>query len=991
MLPLTSTTKAMAFLHEESRIKRMLETFHSEIPGLVADFNGHADKLSRQMEVETLVTVKKILDQQTESFDQIGNRNADEDDRSDEACHWIIFEENFEDWAYGPHGVLTMYGVVGCGKTSTAAYVTKYLREEARAPVLAYYCTQQEDDELRLILCSLTYQLLQAKTELKEKFKDWSEKRQAVTLDKPSNKPAVLAEFLCSSLQNSREQVFIVLDGLDECEEDVRSALLVLFRDLISNGAMVKLFVSSRQRDDILQTLSSSETTEEAHQIPLFHIDMKPTEERDRVLAKHLAAKPLRQIQDNRVREKAIEQLAKQARGSAIWLHMAMASLAGAKNEHRIEKCLEFLQTDPRLVDWYERLFRDAESATCNDREILERALETLAVARRPMTIDELARAANIDDAENGESLLLLNEAAEEIDFLSLIRPFVATLDESANGKALRVRLVHQSLLELLLTARPSEWEEMATTKKNKRVTAKEKEQRRRDLNEQLMARCVKYLLLDDLEDGMSDDDPHTPSEIGADTAQENEEPWDGFGFGDMFAEPVTQKRTRTRAQISHLHFYEYAASYWVNHFAACEKDATNNLKKDASKLLDFTASECTDWVSFVRTEKEAQGEIFPKTSEPASLAAYFGLGETLAGILADDSTVLPSTKDGAVFWSSRGGYASIVKLLLENGADPNQHIADEHTALTIAAHRGHLGCVQALLTDQRTDLNVEGTRSRTALSFAAGNGHEKICAALVQRKDCRLDDMDWKGMTPLFYAAGSEHVSIVKALATLPGVNVNHQENSGRTTLSRAAEGRGIAPFKQLLDTEGVNVNLPDNDGMTPLMWAAFMGNAAGTEELLRHAEIDKAAVSFKDKKNAIHFACQTGMHEVLMCLLKHDCPGIDDPDVDGWTPMMWAIQNGPECVSTLLATGQVEIERRDNEGRSVLSQTAQWGSSIEVIRILLHHGADPGATDNNGQTSLDVAMKRGLSVGFMMADELSAWLNKKRGEHNQPLQSTR
>lgn len=61
-------SKVMAFLQQESRIKRMLETFHSEIPGIVADFNGHADKLSKMMEVETLVTVRKILDQQTENF-----------------------------------------------------------------------------------------------------------------------------------------------------------------------------------------------------------------------------------------------------------------------------------------------------------------------------------------------------------------------------------------------------------------------------------------------------------------------------------------------------------------------------------------------------------------------------------------------------------------------------------------------------------------------------------------------------------------------------------------------------------------------------------------------------------------------------------------------------------------------------------------------------------------------------------------------------------
>lgn len=919
----------------------------------------------------------------------VGNHNIDEDDISDEACRWIVSEEIFEDWAYGPHGVLTMYGVVGCGKTVTSAFVTTYLREKARAPVLSYHCTQEEDDEFRYVLCSLTYQLLQAKTELKEKFKEWSQERQATTLDKPSNKPAVLAEFFCSSLQNSREQVFIVLDGLDECEEDARSDLLALFRDLIRNGALVKVFASSRQRDDIQRTLTRSGAPKGDHpagQIPLFHIDMKPDEERDRVLARDLAKKPLEKIEDAEVRARAIEQLAKRAGGSAIWLQMAMKSLAGAKNEQRIEKCLKFLETNPELVDMYENLFKDAESATCNDREILERALETLAVARRPMTVDELARAANIDDAENEESLALLNEAAEGIDFLSLIRPFVATLEESVDGTGSRVRLVHQSLRELLLTARPSEWNKMAATNKTRKVTDKEKELRRRELNEQLMGRCVKYLLLDDLENQSSDEDADTAPETSSE-----DEPWDGFGFDEMFLEPEAQKRTKTRAQISHLHFYEYAATHWVSHFAACEKDVADDLKEKAKALLDISASGCTDWVSFIRTEKEAEGEPFPGSSEPATLAAYFGLGESLASILSETEAVSQQTKDEALFWASRGGREVIVGVLLENGADPNQrHLVDEHTALIVAAHRGHLGCVQALLADPRTDVNMQGSRKRTALMLGASSGHEQICAALVQREDCRPDEIDWKGMTALYYAVGVENIPIIKTLTALPDVNINHQDNAGRTALCRSAETGTTASLKQLLDTEGVDVNLPDKEGRTPLIWASFKGNAASAEALLQHADIDKAAVHSRDRKSAIHFACEAGKQEALRCLLEHDCPGIDDPDVDSWTPLMWAVQNGPGCVSTLLATGRVEIERRDDEGRTALSLAVQWGHSVDVIRVLLHHGADPEAKDDNGQTPLDAAMKRGRPEAFRMADELSSWINEKQRGNGLPVQGT-
>lgn len=913
-----------------------------------------------------MLLILSLVDDNLYKQHWMGTPHADEYNRSDEACRWIFSETTFEDWAYGARGVLTMSGVVGCGKTAMASFVTEYLRKEGKAPVLAYYCRPQYEDELLSIFCSLTYQLLQAKPDLKEKFKDWFEQRQAIALDKPSNKPAVLAEFFNNSLQNCREKLFIVLDGLDECGEYARTETIVLFRTLIRNGALLKVFVSSRQRDDIIHTLTSSEATENktasepVPQIPLFHIDMSPNEERDMILARHLAAGPLRQIEDSTVREKIIKQLAQRAGGSAIWLKMAIASMAGAKNERRIEKCLKFLETDPKLIDWYGRLFTDAESAARHDRDILERALEILAVARRPLSIDELARAAYIDDAENGESLSVLNETAEEVDFLSLVRPFVATLGEAADGKNPRVRLVHQSLMELLLSARPSEWNNMATTKERKTITEKEKEKelRRYELNMQLMGSCVNYLLLDDLEIKPFAEHADTGPDTAPVELQQEDEPWDGFGLDDMFIEPQIQKRARARAQISHLQFYEYAASHWASHFAACEKVATETLREHAYTLLNIAGSRCTDWASFLRTEKEAEGEIFPSSSEPATLASYFGLYETLTDILTSAPGTVPQpAKDEALFWASRGGHETIVKLLLEHGADANQHFADQQTALTIAAQRGHLDCVQTLLADQRTDINASDNTGRTALSFAAGSGHEKICAALLQRADCTPNKPSIAGQTPLFYAVHAEHLPTIRALTATRGVAINHQNNKGLTALSWAAKHGALAPLQQLLATATIDANLADSAGRTPLLLAAHWGQTACADALLRHAGTNKAAVHAKDKKNAIHFACETGRDDALRCLLAHGCPGIDDPDVDGWTPLMWAIHHGPECVLTLLATGRVRLDRRDHQGKSVMALALQWGRSEAVVQALRDYGAAPETRPDNGFMRLDVA----------------------------------
>lgn len=880
----------------------------------------------------------------------ISSFNAMTDTRSDEACQWITKEVAFEDWAFGAHGILTMYGVVGCGKTATASYVAKYLSKEAQSPVLIYHCTQQQEDELRLILCSLTYQLLQSKVALKKDFKDWSNAREATSLDPPANQPTVLWEFLGNALQQSKEQVFIVLDGLDECEAHARRTLLGWFRDLVRDGALLKIFVSSRQEEDIAQTLNDPGTVES--QFPLFHIEMKPNEQRDRLLTKHLVSIHMKQKLDDKTQDLIVEQLVKRAGGSAIWLKMATASLANARNEHGIKRCLEILETSPTLVDWYQRLLNSAESGP--DIDILERALETLAVAKRPLSIVELSCAAFIDD--NDDSLSRLNEDVSSIDLLQLLRPFVASLDESSEDGAgsVRVRLVHASLRDLLLKARPSEWRGMAAQVRLRKFTQKEQEQRIQELNELLMGRCVKYLLLDSSEV----ESPSEETDESSDGATQDAEGDDtNLGYGDMFVDPEVQKKAQIQALVSQLPFYDYAASHWAAHLAASGNGAPAELQDRARKLLDLNNSDCVNWVDFVRADKEAAAEAFPRSSEATTLAAYYGLTATLSEILGKKS-VTQSTKDEALFWASHQGRDSIVKLLLQDGADANQGIVDGHTALTVAASHGFVGCVQTLLADQRTDVNIHGSRDRTALWLAASSGHEDICAILLDRDDCRPDDEDVHGKTPFFSAVDAEHLALVKKLAAHPGVDVNHRSKNGRTALSCAAAYGNVTSLKLLLNLKDVDVNLPDKDGKSPLLWAALNGHTACVDALLQNANVDKTAKNCcNEQKNAYHYACTTGKHEVLLCLLKHHLAGRDAPDKDLWTPLGWAIGISPACTRSLLAAGQVDLEHRDHEGKTVLSLAAQWSPSIEFVEILLRHGASLETRDDEEKTPYDVA----------------------------------
>ena len=69
------------------------------------------------------------------------------------------------------------------------------------------------------------------------------------------------------------------------------------------------------------------------------------------------------------------------------------------------------------------------------------------------------------------------------------------------------------------------------------------------------------------------------------------------------------------------------------------------------------------------------------------------------------------------------------------------------------------------------------------------------------------------------------------------------------------------------------------------------------------------------------------------------------------GSTPLMWAAGGGrEEVVALLLGQPNINIEARNVSGRTALLVAAENGAFLQVVQLLLHHGADPAAVDNSG-----------------------------------------
>ena len=119
-------------------------------------------------------------------------------------------------------------------------------------------------------------------------------------------------------------------------------------------------------------------------------------------------------------------------------------------------------------------------------------------------------------------------------------------------------------------------------------------------------------------------------------------------------------------------------------------------------------------------------------------------------------------------------GHASLVKFLIEAGADVNVRAsnvnpgsASMYTALYAAADRGHALVVMELIM-AGADLNIATSNDSTPLDVAAQNGHDGVVALLIQA-GANLHKA-FQGWTPLQIAVDKKHEKIVKMLTHFGG-----------------------------------------------------------------------------------------------------------------------------------------------------------------------------------------------------------------------------
>ncbi|KAF4416312.1 vegetatible incompatibility HET-E-1 [Fusarium acutatum] len=197
--------------------------------------------------------------EKAESFDADRDLEIRNMSRTEGTCTWLFERKEFKDWRDAKkNSVLWYSGPPGSGKSVLASAVINHLQEQPESEVVHFFYSfraaskRQETCGLRSIALQLLSKLDVASNPLKAEY---DRARKTCKHELTNNDGEVMVRLLRALLNHSRfPQVYVVLDGLDECS--VRTHGNPLFYSLqqllnLDTLGTVKWFLTSRDVPEI--------------------------------------------------------------------------------------------------------------------------------------------------------------------------------------------------------------------------------------------------------------------------------------------------------------------------------------------------------------------------------------------------------------------------------------------------------------------------------------------------------------------------------------------------------------------------------------------------------------------------------------------------------------------------------------------------------------------------------------------------------------------
>ncbi|RBA12849.1 hypothetical protein FPRO05_14071 [Fusarium proliferatum] len=847
-------------------------------------------------------------------------------------AEWIITTPEFVRWYEGTGSVLLWCsGKIGSGKTILCANVINHvLVEKDRDDHVVFFFLQYDNSDsltAEVILRAIIRQSVDATT-LPEQIE-----HQSRELDQKHFVPLQGWAFLLRQRIENSGKFFIFIDGLDECSATERRALLDVLSSLATDTLGLRIFITSR--DSVFVDLKGR----------FSHME-------------HALMTPVNLAPDIRIYVEASLQERMRNEDLVLGDPCLLNHIRDTLTRH----------ADGILPKDLEETFARALSRIMSRQKktvLVQKVFRWVAVAKRPLTLDEIREAVSIDI---GQPYLKTERLVREMSPIILwCENLLQVTEEQPQSLQFAHSTIHDFITRGDLPIQLSDFHvdlemadhfagEICVTYihlNNFKTTLARRSQSLR-VNPVAMASTAlgRGSKVTELTTRFAGILGYPKAKVNADLAGTLV----GYGRADGLE----------RLQQNYP-FLKYAAKHWVLHTAHFQEGRSSTWSLWYHIITDGHGLAHVPWQELIFHRKEEAILIWSHQMHHYALLRY-----------ANSVPGLPELRRIELMRTSASeGDNEAIGIYLDAGCS----MLCINRALQVASEGGHIQIVERLLeAGAHVNAAVAGYGGRTALQAASAGGHIQVVERLLEAgAHVNAAAATIRGQTALQAASEGGHIQVVERILEA-GAHVNAAATAtigGRTALQAASEGGHIQVVERLLEAGAhVNAAAAGDGGRTALQAASEGGHIQVVERLLEAGAHVNAATAMFGGRTALQAASEGGHIQVVERLLEAGADVVERlleagadvnaaaAEVRGRTALQAASEGGNiQVVERLLEAGaDVNAAAAEDAGRAALGPASE-GGHMQVVERLLEAGADvnAAAAKDEGRTALQAASEGG------------------------------